>query len=167
MKQVLLFAFALALGAGTLTYKDPASHVVVHYPKGWRLDRSASAFAIVNFPDRDRPPQMLVPPGKAMIIFEAPAAATSDEYIQKNRLTSQEGFEAKSAEIETNAGKLPARQLRQDHDKFLLDGRTLMNIFSVRGKLYEAQLIFRGTDRKAEYESVYYALLKSLEFPKK
>jgi hypothetical protein len=161
---LLLLAFTLlAFGQG-LTHHDSRTGLTIHYPKGWRIDHSAAAFALVNFTDREREPQLLVPMDKAMIVVDAPAYATAAEYIQRSNLNEQHGYRIEDRTIDTALGEIPAKRLTQKHDRFLPDGFTIMDVFTAHHRLYEVQLTFRGSKRRAEYERTFHAIVKSLEF---
>ena len=69
-------------------------------------------------------------------------------------------------EIETSEGSVAAEEIRLDRNKVIPEGHTLIHAFSVRGRIYETYLLYRGADNKMKYEKVYYQIVSTLEFPR-
>jgi hypothetical protein len=68
---LLLFSLFAAHSSWTVAH-DTASGLTIHYPKDWRRDTAPQNFTIVNFPEKDTPPQVLIPMNKASIMVAAP-----------------------------------------------------------------------------------------------
>ena len=165
---VFLFAvFLLATGllAGTLTFNDSQSGLVIHYPKGWRVDTDTPTFAIENFPAAKRPPQLLVPAGKARIMVSAPEVKSVEELIERDRLSEKNGYTTRQTQVKTSEGSIAATEIRLDQNRVIPEGHTLIDVFVVRGRVYETYLLYRGAGEKAKYEKIYYQILGTVKFP--
>ena len=166
MKYLVTLLFAFGLVAGGLTYKDARTSLIIHYPKGWRIDHDASLFMIVNFPERDRPPQLLVPAGKAMIMIDAPPVHSMDELIRYNQLTEANGYQREETMINTSAGRISGERFTLDHDRFIPEAHKIVDAFVVRGRVYDTSLFYRGgAATKAEYEKIYRDIVSAIQFP--
>ncbi len=166
MKRLAVFLFAVALFAKTVTTHDIGSGLVIHSPADWHVDADSSAFTIESFPAKKRPPQVLVPLGGARIMIAASPVKSVDEFVRLDRLTAENGYTSKEMEIETSEGSVAAEEIRLDRNKVIPEGHTLIHAFSVRGRIYETYLLYRGADNKMKYEKVYYQIVSTLEFPR-
>ena len=96
----------------------------------------------------------------------APSVKSIDEFVQLDRLTPENGYLSKPAEIKTTEGSIPAQEIRLDQNKVIPEGHTLIHAFSVRGRIYETYLLYRGAADKLKYEAIYYQIVSTLEFPR-
>jgi hypothetical protein len=165
MKRLAIFLFAAALLAGTVTTHDSRSGLVIHAPSGWHVDPDSAAFAIESFPARKRPPQVLVPLGGARIMVAAPPVKSIDELVLRDRLTAENGYVAEQTQLKTSQGSIAAEEIRLDRNKVIPDGHTLIHAFSVRGRIYETFLLYRGASSKSKFEKIYFEIVSTLEFP--
>jgi hypothetical protein len=166
MKPIPVLVFTVALLAATVSFHDSRSGLVIHYPTGWHIDLDSSAFAIESFPGKKRPLQVLVPLGGARIMVSAPPVKSIDEVVRLDRLTAENGYVSKQTELRTREGSIAAEEIRLDQDKVIPEGHILICVFSMRGRIYEANLLYRGAANKLKFEAIYYQLVSTLEFPR-
>jgi hypothetical protein len=166
MTRLAALLFVAVIFAQTVVTHDSASGLVIHSPAGWHVDVDSPAFAIESFPANQRPPQLLVPPGGARIMVAAPPVKSIEEFVQLDRLTVENGYTSQQTELKTSEGRVAAKEIRMDLNKVIPQGHTLIHAFSVRGRIYETYLLYRGANDKTKYEKVYYQIVSTLEFPR-
>jgi len=152
----------LALDASV---RDSRTGLVIHYPKSWHIDRDSSFFAIESFPAKERPPQLLVPVGGAYIVISMQRVHSIEEWLEADGLTKDNGYRFEEAQLQTQRGTVPAGRITLDHDRVIPEGHMLIHGFFVGDRMYKVFLFYRGAPYEAQYEEIYYDLVRALQFP--
>jgi len=162
---LLAQALAVATAALSETYRDARTGLVIHYPRGWRLDNSYPGFEIVDFPPSKRPPQVLVPADHADIgIFSPPEGEnTVAEWMGKERVGESQGYRVTELALGTkHIGTLRVTKA-VNHPSGIPGATLLLYFFDVDGRPIKAALFYRGQGRGAEFEGVVNSIIAALE----
>jgi hypothetical protein len=167
MKLALALFFGLSAGnSAWTTAHDARSGLTIHYPKDWRRDTAPQNFTIVNFTEKDTPRQLLVPMNKASIMLAAPPVQSFDEFNQYFGFKPEGGYQFQRTTIALKTGPVESEQVTLDDRHPILNGHTLVNVFSVHGHLYEIYMLYRGDLKRDEYKALYARIARELEFPR-
>jgi len=158
---------AAPLVSQTRTAHDRSSGLIVHYPSDWHRDAHASGFTIDSFPVKMRPvPMIVTPDGASIMISPWPEKEKSiDKVVVLEYLTPDNGYFTQQTELQTTEGVIAAKEFR-DRSAPVSEGHTLIDVFTVHGRSYETALFYREASYKDKFEKTYYAVLRTLEFPK-
>lgn len=156
---------ASSVDALTQLYQDARTGLAIHYPAGWRLDPKAAGFAIIDFPLNQRPPQVLVPTGRAEIGIFAPPdqEKTIGEWMRSDRIAESHGDQIAHLRLRTrHLGTLEVIAARSE-PTVIPDGTLLIYFFEIGGRPIKASLIYRGRSKAAHFEDILRSMIEDLE----
>jgi hypothetical protein len=167
MKPALILLFGMA---GTIpawiTTHDTRSGLTIQYPRNWRRDTAPENFTIVNFPEKDAPPQLLVPMNKASIMLAAPPVKSFGEFNHYFGFSPQTGYKFEQTTIDLKNGPVDSEQITLDEKHPIAGGHTRVNVFAVNGRLYEIYMLYRGDLKREGYLALFSRIARKLEFPR-
>jgi len=147
------------------TYQDLKAGLVIHFPEGWKIDRESSAFTIVSFDPKKRPPQMLVPLEGAQIVLTRPQPDVGSiaDWLSSERIQAKRGYHISTVDVPTTyLGTLTSTVARHQLD-VIPEGTIVVYFFEVENRLLKVALIYRGQKRAEYFESVLLTVIKNLE----
>ena len=149
------------------TYRDIRTGLVIHFPEGWKIENepSTSAFTILSFDPKKRPPQMLVPLDGAQIVLAGPptGVASIADWLNSDRIQATRGYHLTSTEVQTeHLGPLTSTMARRQID-VIPEGTIVIYFFEIENRPLKVALIYRGQKRAEYFENVLLAVIKTLE----
>ncbi len=99
-------------------------------------------------------------------MLAAPPVKSFDEFDHCFGFSPQMGYKFERTTIALKNGPVESEQITLDEKHPIAGGHTRVNVFAVKGRLYEIYMLYRCNLKREEYLALFSRIARELEFPR-